>query len=644
MNLMDRFYNLSIDKKVGLFFGQLIVLVIVTYLLITYANTHLRVTGASLEIARRNQTVSLQLGYMAPNLAAGHQAFQPKIAEAIKEFEQNQLLLQKGGDIVISESMVSLPPIPEELNTSFNKTEKQWAAYKSHLQALLQMGSEKDLADKEAMLALDNIREQTPVLLAATKDFANEYVRIYIRTQTRIHLVIFSLCLLNLLFLISGIFLMKKLVSRPLKNLIRAAEGIDKGNLQFEFTYTYNDEVGSLGKRLRILKENLKETTAFAHSIGQGRFEHEFEAKGEEDELSLALLDMRTSLKKVAEEDRRRNWTNEGMASFSNLLRNQYKNVEEMADATLSFLVKYLNANQGSFFTLEKTDHEQELRLIAAYAYNRKKYLNKTIAIGEGLVGQAVLEKDSIYLTEIPDNYIRIRSGLGEASPTNVLIMPLMINEEVFGVLELASFHRFEQYQVDFVKELSESIASSLSNAHTNEQTKHLLDRSQEMTLQLKDQEEEMRQNLEEMLATQEEMERKNKELEVIEQRFNQLSENLDGMLYQLVLRPDRSSRFLFVSAGAYKLLGFTPEEMVSAPNSTSILKIAEEHKAGFQEALTFSAQKQTSFKWEGKIYTKTGQLKWISARSQPLHYANGEIVWNGLITDITELKEKASA
>ena len=119
-------------------------------------------------------------------------------------------------------------------------------------------------------------------------------------------------------------------------------------------------------------------------------------------------------------------------------------------------------------------------------------------------VAGAGLEKDMIYMTDVPDGFVHITSGLGKANPTAILITPLMINEKIEGVIELASFHEFEAYKIEFIKKLSENIASTISNVNTNNRTRKLLEESQDMTEQLRQQEEELRQNTEELHVSQE--------------------------------------------------------------------------------------------------------------------------------------------
>lgn len=176
-----------------------------------------------------------------------------------------------------------------------------------------------------------------------------------------------------------------------------------------------------------------------------------------------------------------------------------------------------MEASQGALFLLDddttKDRQEQELYIKSAYAYERKKRLDHRVQAGEGLIGQCFLEKDYIYLTEVPDSFISIKSGLGDANPRSILITPMIVNEQVYGIFEIASFKEIEQYQIDFMMELGENIAMTLNNFKVNERTKKLLEETQEQSEQLRSQEEEMRQNMEELQATQEEQERQQKEM-----------------------------------------------------------------------------------------------------------------------------------
>lgn len=251
----------------------------------------------------------------------------------------------------------------------------------------------------------------------------------------------------------------------------------------------------------------------FIEQLKNDDFEVTYKTKDDDDVLAKSLTSLRDALKSNKEEvsqrkneDDQRNWIAEGLAKFGDILRTNADNVEELSYQIISNLGLYLDAIQGSFFMLDDTDeHEKFFDLTATFAYNRKKYADRRIEWGEGLVGRAALEQSTIYMDEVPDSYVEITSGLGESNPRSILIVPLKVNEEVHGVIELASFNFFKKYQIEFVEKVAESIASTISSVKINMRTAKLLEDSQEQAERLAQQEEEMRQNVEELQATQEE-------------------------------------------------------------------------------------------------------------------------------------------
>jgi PAS domain S-box-containing protein len=177
-----------------------------------------------------------------------------------------------------------------------------------------------------------------------------------------------------------------------------------------------------------------------------------------------------------------------------------------------------MKVNQGGVFLLNQpaSGGDKFFEMAACVAYERKKFADKTILWGEGLVGRCALEKATIYMTDVPDDYVNITSGLGEATPKAVLLVPLKANDEIYGVIELASFHPFQQFEIEFVERLGESIALTISTVKTNIKTSKLLKETQIQAEKMAQQEEELRQNLEEMKATQEESERQALEMQGI--------------------------------------------------------------------------------------------------------------------------------
>ena len=264
-------------------------------------------------------------------------------------------------------------------------------------------------------------------------------------------------------------------------------------------------------KQQRI-DEKVSQMTVFAEKIGAGDFNVELTLDGQADGLSKAMLAMRDKLRDVNRRDEQRRFTNEGLSQLIEILRTE-TNTEELYHRALAFVIKYLNANQGGIFLLKNDAAGTEyMEMVACYAFNKRKFLKKRFEKNEGLTGQAIIERETIYLTKVPQNYVNIRSGLGTTTPGCLLIVPLKYNDRVYGALELASFHPFEKHIIYFVERVAENLASEISSLVISEQTQEMLTQAQDQAEQMRAQEEEMRQNMEELQATQEEMERKERE------------------------------------------------------------------------------------------------------------------------------------
>lgn len=250
--------------------------------------------------------------------------------------------------------------------------------------------------------------------------------------------------------------------------------------------------------------------------------------------LAGAILKMKDKLVGVAEEERQRHWNANGLAKFSSIARDQNRKFDLVLNDFLSQLVSYISANQGGIFILNDDKDDPALELKACWAYNRKKFVERTLRPGEGLVGQTFLEGELVLLKDVPKDYISITSGLGEALPRCVVLVPLKNNEDVVGILEIASFEVWEKFQLDFLMDIGKLLGSVVHQIRSAEATKTLLEESQMQALQLRSQEEELRQNVEELNATQEAVARKSQEAVEQNSRLSAVLDSTDDAIITL--------------------------------------------------------------------------------------------------------------
>jgi HAMP domain-containing protein/CheY-like chemotaxis protein/GAF domain-containing protein len=230
------------------------------------------------------------------------------------------------------------------------------------------------------------------------------------------------------------------------------------------------------------------------------------EAQGELDELKNNLNQMIANLKSTTDKNNEQDWLKTNLAKFSRMMQGQ-KDLEAVSKLIMSELTPLVSAHHGAFYIMEDDNNTPVLKLIASYAYKERKHVGNRFYLGEGLVGQSALEKKPILLTNVPEDYIRISSGLGEAPPRNVLVLPVLFEGDVKAVIELASFLPFSQIHQLFLDQLAETVGVVINMIAANMRTAELLEQSQSLTLELQSQSEELRKQ-------QEELKRSNAELE----------------------------------------------------------------------------------------------------------------------------------
>jgi len=364
---------------------------------------------------------------------------------------------------------------------------------------------------------------------------------------------------LGLVVMLILVYFLAKGISKPINKITEVVNSLAKGEIDKakDIRIDRDDEIGEIVNSSNVLVDNLRKTAYFAQEIGKGNLDSEYESLSENDVLGNSLLNMRQSLQKASEEEenrreneRKQNWATSGYAKFGELLRHSTDNMEAFTYNVISNLVKYTNSNQGALFLLNtEDDNEPYLIMSASYAYSRMKYKNRRIEIGEGLVGQCFQEEDRIYMTDVPKDYTSITSGLGEANPNTILLVPLKFNEKVYGVVELSSFYKYEDYQISFIEQLAESIASTISSVRVNLQTVQLLEESKLKSEELAAQEEEMRQNMEELQTTQEESARReldmNGILEALNSSYIVIELDIDGNIINI---NDKAKRLLDIT------------------------------------------------------------------------------------------------
>ncbi len=352
-----------------------------------------------------------------------------------------------------------------------------------------------------------------------------------VRRIIRISILISSILLL-ILFIFS--YLVASSLTRFLGLIRSSMEKLSIGHIdqKLKLDIKAQHEMGIVAQSINRLVDNLTRLSDFAKEIGKGNLDVQIEKVSEDDVLTEAFLEMKRSLQIARLEDTKRkqeeeiqNWLIQGENLFAQILREHSQDIEQLASHVISNLVKYTGSVQGGLFVINDDDPDNKyIELISAYAYGRQKFLEKKIPFGVGLIGRAVLEGETIYITQVPEDHLSISSGLGERHPNSLLIVPFKFNEVIYAVVELASFEGYKAHVRRFVERIGVSVASTIANVKITMRTQRLVEQLRTRSQELAAQEEEMRQNLEEMRATQEELRKKASELDNIVKAINEIA------------------------------------------------------------------------------------------------------------------------
>jgi HAMP domain-containing protein/signal transduction histidine kinase/CheY-like chemotaxis protein len=299
---------------------------------------------------------------------------------------------------------------------------------------------------------------------------------------------------------------------------------------------TWRDLTDNVNQLAETLTTQIRAISDVATAVTEGDLTRSIgvEASGEVAVLKDNLNEMISNLRETTQKNTEQDWLKTNLARFTGMLQGQ-RDLMTVSRMILSELAPLVNAEHGVFYTMAGNNGDEPiLEMQAGYAFKERKNLSTRFKMGEGLVGQCAVEQQRILLTNVPDDYVRISSGLGEAKPMNIIVLPVVFENDTRAVIELASFERFSLIHQDFLDQLTESIGIVLNTIEANMRTEDALKNSQSLAHELQSQQEQLQQTNEELedkaklLADQNtEVERKNREVEQAKQAVEEKAEQL---------------------------------------------------------------------------------------------------------------------
>ncbi|WP_333820819.1 CHASE3 domain-containing protein [Ohtaekwangia sp.] len=314
-------------------------------------------------------------------------------------------------------------------------------------------------------------------LLTHEDTLNNEAQERYLTAVTNTRIIVIVLMLIGIPTLI---YIMVRL-SKDEKQLSRLLLKLDDQNRQYIFDSGTPLDVNDIDHVVENSIQNFQKANGFITNISAGNYSVEWEMLNDvnhslnERNLAGNLIRMRDHLNQSKIDNERREWSASGLAELLALMQNQ-RNIKELGNIVVKYMVQYTKSNQACLFIEPvENDNTGKLELVSCYAWDKTRYINMTIGKHEGLVGQCWFEEEPILLAEVPQDYIQIASGLGNALPRCLYLAPIKSNDVIYGVLELASFNRFEQFEIDFINKACENIAACLFAVRITQKTDLLL-------------------------------------------------------------------------------------------------------------------------------------------------------------------------
>ena len=547
-------------------------------------------------------------------LASSIDSISDNLAEELQAFNQTTAEFSQQLN-----AFKEFPLIQEDSSILSMVTEVQFSAtkFKADIQRVVWDSSEL-LSDISIIASFHELIDQ---MYNTKNEIQDRISEDNLMERKRIKVNILIVLLICTIIILLGIFAYAYTFDRDLYKILGFVKKLEIGGMPEKLQINTGDEFQDISERLNNYVDQQQSKILFLKTIGKGE-EISMLTPNKKDVIGSELRVMADRLNKVQQEEKerqteegKRSWKTDGIAQFGEILRSERENVLELSFNIIQKLVSYLKIEMGTLFlTSDVEGEEQVLESLASYAYDRRKYIKKTFKFGEGLPGTCALEKEKIYIDEVPDDYSDVISGLGQTKPKFVLLVPLKIEDEIFGILELASFRELQVFELDFVDELAESIASTLAGVKTNEKTAALLKQSQKQAEQLLQQEDEMKINVKELEKAQEESRKKESEITGILNAMNESS---------LVAEFNMSGRFLKINNKFLTLLE-SPREQILGKNHHEFAlvdKYSDEYKMFWD---TLRSGESVSREEQFKLYS--GKVVWLQQTFTPILNDQGKV------------------
>ncbi len=517
---MRKFFQIKSLKHLVL--GVLLNLILINLLTVSSIFSVFSNQGVAIDVSGRNRMLSQRMVLFA-NLYIQSESLQDKeLCLAAKNMHDASILALKHGGDAPGMPGKTLQAVRGQALDYLSRVEDLWEKYRYHLEVILnepelykkQRGKPRELKPQVAE-SVNFLRTNVTAMLNTNNDLVKALVRQSKAGEHKIYIFLFICTLLSFMAWGLAYYLLNLHFFKPMDKVMGVANKVAMGDYEQSLEVAGEHEFGKLAQKMNILLRKFREASVLVKHMGQDNLNYRVNLPEEEisqDSFIKSLYHTQEQLKTTKINTQNRSWINEGIAKFGELLQREDTSTKDLARLFLSQLIPHTEATMGAIFMLSEPSKDPHLSMLACYAYDRVRLFQHRVEIGEGLLGETYQENKINYLLDVPEGYTEISSGLGKEKPRSIMMIPLQNNQEMLGVMEIASLNTLEDYKREFLIKISEVLASTLTSRSKSDETMQLYEAAQEMTETLQATEEEMRQNMEELQATQEEMQRKEAE------------------------------------------------------------------------------------------------------------------------------------
>lgn len=536
--------NSKISSKAIFYFSLIFIINVILGIYLYSIIKQQTLANAIVDMAGKNRMFSQRIQGMliVLNISESEEVYKKAKTEITNLLQKHDVALTKlknGGTAPGNEELV-FPEAEGELKDSVEKVIAFFETFKGKVNFILKQDVfHKKLLVKEATLDLNTQTDSTEikynmviedlrksffagVLLKKNQNLVDLVVKEYTTsTNTNIFLAIIFLTSL-ILIVVCGFIITNSL--KPVADITNNINTLSEGKIATELSLTNKNEIGQIASSLNKLIKEFNNISIFAQEVGESRFDKAPELFNNKGDLALALNKLKNDLQLNKQLEEQRNWINEGAVKIGELLANanSSKTVNDFYNDLLNFVLRYTGAYVGTIYTLVDDEKKPFLQLKASSDLGESKKIK--LDVGEGLLGNVIITKEHVYVNNLPTNFYKVESGIGEKVPTDLLIVPFKFNDSVNGAIEILSFTKLPQYKVDFILKIAESIFIAVDSFNRTSKTNDMLIQLQQQAEEMKAQEEELRQNMEEMQVIQEETEKKT---EIYLSQIEELSEEI---------------------------------------------------------------------------------------------------------------------